>query len=58
MPKRKPDRDDRRGGLGLGGPQTGEVGRHESDGQLEAAGEGAGGQRRQGGSSRDPEQRQ
>ena len=56
MPKRKPDRDDRRGGLGAGGPQEGPVGRKGRDRQLEGGGEGEGGQRHEGGSSRDSEQ--
>ena len=56
MAKMKPDRDDRRGGLGAGGPQTGPVRRDDRDPQLEASGGGAGGQRHPSGSSRDPEQ--
>ena len=56
MPKTRPDRDDRRGSLGTGDPQTGPVRRDDREAQLEASGEGAGGQRHPGGSSRDPEQ--
>jgi hypothetical protein len=55
MPKDKPDRDDSRGGLGDGGPQTGPIGGTDDDGQGtgETSGGGEGGQRHEGGSSRD-----
>jgi hypothetical protein len=55
MPKDKPDRDDSRGGLGDGGPQTGPIGGTDDDrqGTGETRGGGEGGQRQEGGSSRD-----
>lgn len=62
MPKMKPDRDDRRGGLGQGGPQDGDIGaasdpRQQQQGEDQARGQqGEAGQRHPGGSSRDPEQ--
>jgi hypothetical protein len=55
MPKRKPDRDDSRGGLGEGGPQHGPIG---GGGDRQSGGDdagGEGGQRQEGGSSRDSE---
>jgi hypothetical protein len=59
MPKMKPDRDDRRGGLGLGGAQDGPIGTaDEQQRGTEPDGAGAGGegaQRHPGGSSRDSE---
>ena len=63
MPKMKPDWDDSRGGLGLGGPQDGDIGGDDrrqqqqgEPGQTGGVGQGDGGQggeRHPGGSSRD-----
>jgi hypothetical protein len=64
MPKMKPDRLDRRGGLGVGGPQQGDIGGDddrqqqqdsdaESTGGMGASQDGQAGQRHPGGSSRD-----
>ncbi|HEX8669980.1 MAG TPA: hypothetical protein VF727_16570 [Allosphingosinicella sp.] len=56
MPKMKPDRDDSRGGLGAGGPQTGPIGGSDDDRHGDGDGaRGEGGQRHEGGSSRDSE---
>ena len=65
MPKMKPDRLDRRGGLGVGGPQQGDVEPGDNDTRQQQQGDeldtggvgqgdlGQGGQRHPGGSSRD-----
>ena len=68
MPKMKPDRDDRQGGLGLGGPQDGAIGEasdsrqqqqqdpsREESGGIGSGDQGEGGQRHPGGSSRGDE---
>jgi hypothetical protein len=64
MPKRTPDRDDSRGGLGSGGPQDGPIGGGDGHQRrdIEAGGihggvEGQGGQRHENGSSRDTDRR-
>ncbi len=51
------ERDDKAGGLGVGGPQSGPIGggdQHQQDGDEASAG-GEGSQRHPGGSSRDSE---
>lgn len=69
MPKIKPDRNDRQGGLGVGGPQDGTI--HEGSDDRQQQGEesqrqaglgggdqGEGGQRHPGGGSRGDERQQ
>ncbi len=56
MDDRGNERDDRRGGLGLGGPQDGAIGGDDSrQGEGGSGGQGEGEQRHTGGSSRDCE---
>jgi hypothetical protein len=59
MADRGNERDDSRGGIGLGGPQDGPTGgddRHQQqDGESGSGGDGRGAQRHPGGSSRDSE---
>jgi hypothetical protein len=52
MPKHQPDRDDSQGGLGAGGPQDGPIGTGTKQGGTDES-DGEGGQRHEGGSSRD-----
>ena len=61
MGNKPSERDDRRGGLGAGGPQDGPIGGSDDKRQDSSGGDdagttaGAGGQRHAGGSSRDSE---